>query len=81
MIQTLLLLLAPAQQSPELPSEVARPLRLMATRLPSCGAHKRHPGWRERAARAAVIVGNACGFALFLMVLGWLLRVAEVLLN
>jgi hypothetical protein len=80
MMQSLLLLLAPAHEPPEISPNMARPAGLMATRLRPGGRHKRRIRIGERALQLLVITGNAFGFVVLLAGLGLVLRVAEVLM-
>jgi hypothetical protein len=77
MIQSVLLLLAPAQKVPVIPSTEPLACKAMATR-PALEAINH---WRHRAAAGLVVIANAAGLLLFLAGLGLVLRLAEVLLS
>jgi hypothetical protein len=84
MIQSVLMLFAPAQESP-LPGStqarapiLARPGNQMATRPQASGRRK---WWWQQASCVLAVVASSLGFMLFLAGLGLVLRVAEVLLS
>ncbi len=78
MIQTLLLLLAPAREVPVILPAVPRPgQHRMATRPQT---QSRRHGWQQ-ARCVLAIAGDSLGLLLFLAGLGLVLRLAEVLLS
>ena len=77
MIQTVVLLFAPARELPAFPSTVPAAVNRMATRPHECSRRK---GWQQARSLLAII-GSSLGFMLFLAGLGLVLRLAEVLLS
>jgi len=77
MIQSILMLLAPAEKLTAIPSAVPDPGKEMATRPTPPVV----PDWRRNAALGLGVVANALGLLLFLSGLGLVLRLAEVLLS
>jgi len=77
MIQSILLLLAPAQKTPVIPPVESPQGKRMVTR--PVRQVIRH--WQHKAATGLVVLGNAAGLLLFLAGLGLVLRSAEVLLS
>jgi hypothetical protein len=77
MIQSLLLFLAPALKAPVAPSAESPPRRPMAAR------HTFEPigHWWNIASEGLAVLTNALGFLLFLVGLGLVLRLAEVLMS
>ena len=77
MIQSVLLLLAPAQRLSVNPSTEPLLIRPMATR-PTPPAMQ---WWRYKASNVMAVIANAMGLLLFLAGLGLVLRLAELLLS
>ena len=77
MIQSILLLLAPAQKTPVIPSVEPPQCKRMATRP----VRQVIQHWRHKATTGLAVLGNAAGLLLFLAGLGLVLRSAEVLLS
>jgi len=77
MIQTVLLLLAPAQRLPVIPSTGPLLFKPMATRP----VQQPVPPWKYKASTAMMVMANGLGLLLFLAGLGLVLRLAEVLLT
>jgi hypothetical protein len=77
MIQSVLLLLAPAQKVAVIPSSEPPACKVMASR-PALQAINH---WWHRAVTGLVVIANAAGLLLFLAGLGLVLRSAEVLLS
>ncbi|HLF31023.1 MAG TPA: hypothetical protein VI566_08350 [Xanthomonadales bacterium] len=78
MIQSVLMLLAPARSLPVTTRPVPAEHKRMATRPP---ARTITGDWRQTACIGLAVAGNALGLLLFLVSLGLLLRLAEVLLS
>jgi len=78
MIQTVLLLFAPARDLQAIPFTLPAAVNRMATRPQAPGRRK---WWWQQARCVLAVAASSLGFMLFLASLGLVLRVAEVLLS
>jgi len=77
MIQSVMLLLAPAQKLPVTPYTEPMPFKPMASRP----VLRPVQPWRQKASTSMAVIASALGLLLFLAGLGLVLRLAEVLLS